>query len=95
MEISSCQTDSSNLAITPELKRIEIVKINKLLCIMCVVIEINKETNLNPKVVCCGGQTLQLLDSSGLYVPINNLQGYTRRYTYNQLQAKPDNGKHR
>ena len=23
------------------------------------------------------------------------LQGYTRRNTYNQLQAKPDNGKHR
>ena len=23
------------------------------------------------------------------------MQGYTRRNTYNQLQAKPDNGKHR
>ena len=23
------------------------------------------------------------------------MQGYTRRYTYNQLQGKPDNGKHR
>ena len=23
------------------------------------------------------------------------LQGYTRRYTYNQLQVRPDNGKHR
>ena len=26
---------------------------------------------------------------------MHELQGYTRRYTYNQLQAKPDNGKHR
>ena len=23
------------------------------------------------------------------------VQGYTRRYTYNQLQVRPDNGKHR
>ena len=26
---------------------------------------------------------------------VNVLQGYTRRYTYNQLQVRPDNGKHR
>ena len=24
-----------------------------------------------------------------------SLQGYTHRYTYNQLQVRPDNGKHR
>ena len=25
----------------------------------------------------------------------DKMQGYTRRYTYNQLQVRPDNGKHR